>query len=234
MYNEKKVYVLIVAAGSGRRMGKTIPKQFLELDGKMIIDRTIGAFEKNEYIDGIYLVINEKDEEFVQKELTFERPSIKGIAYGGRERVNSVFNGLEFIKEKNQLDDSIILIQDGVRPFVSQKMIRNCIELADKKDVAIPVLDIVDTLRCVNKNGTVKKTVDRTKYKATQTPQGFNGKKLFDLYCDLLDEGANVTDDACVFEYFGEKVYYYPGLQKNIKITTPFDLKVGELIARMI
>lgn len=234
MYKNRKTYVVIVAGGSGERMNKSLPKQFLRIGDTTILDRTINCFEKNELIDGIYLVINEYHEEFIEKEIVLDREKIKGVVHGGKDRMHSVYNGLKALNEKGLLEDSIVLVHDGVRPFVSQKMIDTGIKMADKYGAAIPTIEIVDTLKSVLKNGTVKKTLDRDKYRAAQTPQVFDGRRLFDLYSEALKEKIIVTDDASIFEHFNEKVHYFSGIEKNIKITTPFDLEIGELIASNI
>lgn len=226
--------MVIVAGGSGERMNSKVPKQFLRIGDTTILGRTINCFEKNELIDDIYLVINEYHKEFVEKEIVIDREKIKNVVHGGNDRMHSVYNGLKALNERCLLEDSIVLVHDGVRPFVSQKMINTGIEMAYEHGAAIPTVEMVDTLKSVLKNGTVKKTLDRSKYRAVQTPQSFDGKKLFDLYTEALDEKIKVTDDAGVFEHFNEKVYYFAGIEKNIKITTPFDLEIGELIANNI
>ncbi len=236
MYKDKNVIVIIVAAGRGKRMGSEIPKQYLVIDDKIILDKTIEQFEKNSKIDNIILVANDEDIEFVKKNITYERPSVSKVIAGGVERINSVYNGLLSIEEDMQ--DSIVLIHDGVRPFASQKLINNCIESSYEHGACVPVIDLVDTVKQVTKDNIVKKTIDRSKYKAVQTPQGFSYetiKKCYDLALeDNLSARALVTDDSSIVEHYGYSVKAIPGLQKNIKITTQFDLRVAELISRMV
>ncbi len=232
MYNDKNVTVIIVAAGKGRRMAADKPKQYLMVDGKVILDKTIEQFEKNSIIDNIIIVVNNEDMEMVKKKLSYNRPRISKIVAGGEQRINSVYNGLTSLEENMQ--NGIVLIHDGVRPFISQKLINSCIEATYAHGACVPVIDLVDTIKQVNKDGFVKKTVDRSKYKAVQTPQAFDFEIIKKCYEMALEEKLKVTDDSSLVEHYGYKVKTIQGLQKNIKITTQFDIKVAELIARMV
>lgn len=232
MYNDKSVVVIIVAAGKGTRMGSDIPKQYLVVDEKVILDKTIEQFEKNNKIDNIIVVVNSEDLEFVKKNITYERPMVTKVVAGGAERINSVFNGLLSIEK--DMEDSIVLIHDGVRPFASQKLINNCIESAYEYGACVPVIDLVDTVKQVTKDNLIKKTIDRNKYKAVQTPQGFKYEVIKKCYEMAICDNIKATDDSSIVENYGYNVKAIPGLQKNIKITTQFDLKVAELISRMV
>lgn len=232
MYKDKKVVAIIVAAGKGIRMGEEMPKQYLIVDDKMILDKTIEQFEKNTKIDSIILVVNSEDIELVKTNISCNRPLIKKVICGGEERLYSVYNGLLEVEEDMQ--DSIILIHDGVRPFASQNLINNCIQTAYDEGACVPVIDFVDTIKQVTKTGTVKKTLDREKYKAVQTPQAFDYNIIKSCYDKAIEEKLTVTDDSSIVEYYGYSVKAIKGLQKNIKITTKFDLRVAELISRMV
>ena len=238
MYKDKSVIAIIVAAGKGKRMDSDIPKQYLVVDDKIILDKTIEQFEKNNKIDNIIIVVNSEDMDFVKKNITYERPSVTKVVSGGAERINSVYNGILSIDE--DMKNSIVLIHDGVRPFASQKLINNCIENSYEYGACVPVIDLVDTVKQVTKDNLIKKTIDRSKYKAVQTPQGFNYeiiKKCYDLAIeDNISASARtlVTDDSSIVEHYGYTVKAIAGLQKNIKITTQFDLRVAELISRMV
>ncbi len=232
MYKDKNVTVIIVAAGKGRRMDSDIPKQYLVIDGKVILDKTIEKFEKNSIVDNIILVVNNEDMELVKKKLSYDRPRISKIVVGGAERINSVYNGI--LSMEDEMKNGIVLIHDGVRPFVSQKLINSCIEAAYNNGACVPVIDLVDTVKQVTKDSYVKKTIDRSKYKSVQTPQAFDYEIIKKCYDMALEDKLNVTDDSAIVEHYGYKVKAIPGLQKNIKITTQFDLRVAELIARMV
>ncbi len=232
MYKDKNVTAIIVAAGKGRRMGSEVPKQYLMVDGKIILDKTIEQFEKNSRVDNIILVVNAEDIESVKKKLSYERPRINKVISGGAERINSVYNGILSMDEDMQ--NGIVLIHDGVRPFVSQKLINNCIDAAYENGACVPVMDLVDTVKQVTKDNFVKKTIDRSKYKAIQTPQTFDYEIIKKCYDMAIEDKIKSTDDSAIVEHYGYKVKAISGLQKNIKITTQFDLRVAELIARMV
>lgn len=232
MYKDKNVTAIIVAAGKGRRMGSEVPKQYLMVDGKIILDKTIEQFEKNSSVDNIILVVSAEDIESVKKKLSYERPRINKVVSGGADRINSVYNGILSMDEDMQ--NGIVLIHDGVRPFVSQKLINRCIDAAYENGACVPVMDLVDTVKQVTKDDFVKKTIDRNKYKAIQTPQTFDYEIIKKCYDMAMEDKIKSTDDSAIVEHYGYKVKAIPGLQKNIKITTQFDLRVAELIARMV
>ncbi len=232
MYKDKNVTVIIVAGGKGRRMDSDIPKQYLIIDDRIILDKTIEQFEKNNKIDNIIVVVNNEDIEFVKKNISYERPTINKVISGGAERINSVYNGILSIDEDMQ--NSIVLIHDGVRPFISQKLINSCIESAYEHGACIPVIDLVDTVKQITKDNFVKKTIDRSRYKAVQTPQAFDYEIIKKCYDMAIEDKIKVTDDSSIVEHYGYTVKTIPGLQKNIKITTQFDLRVAEIIARMV
>lgn len=230
MYNKKYVIAIIVAAGKGTRMGAKRPKQYLVIDDNIILVKTIEQFEKNNNIDEIILVVNDEDLEFVKTKISCDRQKIRKVVVGGSSRIESVYNGLSSVDKK----DSIVLIHDGVRPFVSQTLINNIIEGAYSYDACIPVLDIKDTVKEINEDKKVECTIDRNKYKAVQTPQGFTFDIIYKCYEKAIEDNTNVTDDASLLEKYGYEVSTIKGLEKNIKITTKFDLRVAELISRMV
>ncbi|QSX04904.1 2-C-methyl-D-erythritol 4-phosphate cytidylyltransferase [Sedimentibacter sp. zth1] len=232
MYKEKYVVAIIVAGGKGTRMGENRPKQYLMVDDKYIVEKTIEQFEKNNKIDDILLVVNYEDIEFVKTKISCDKPKISKIVVGGSERINSVNNGINAIKE--DMINGIVLIHDGVRPFASQGLINNCIENAYEFGACVPTIDIVDTIKKVNDEDIVKKTLDRSKYKAIQTPQAFKYEIISECYKNALLDELSVTDDSSIVEHYGYEVKAIKGLQKNIKITTQFDLRVAELISRMV
>jgi 2-C-methyl-D-erythritol 4-phosphate cytidylyltransferase len=143
------------------------------------------------------------------------------VADGGESRFHSVKNGLSLIETP-----SIVGVHDGVRPFVSVDVIDRCYELALTKEAVVPVVDVVDTVRHITKNGS--ETVDRSAYKLVQTPQVFNADLLLKGYEQPYSSAF--TDDASVVEAMGVKVALTPGNRENIKLTTPFDLKVAEAL----
>ena len=217
-----KKHIIIVAGGKGLRMGGDIPKQFLPVCGKPVLMRTMEAFHTYDAAIHIILVLPVSQQAY-WKELCQEyRFSLShDIANGGDTRFHSVMNGLALVE-----GDGLVGVHDGVRPFVSQEVIARCYgEAADCKAV-IPVIDVVETVRHLTEEGS--ETVPRDRYKLVQTPQVFEVALLRrayqQTYTDLF------TDDASVVEALGEKVHLVQGNRENIKLTTPFDLKLAEML----
>ena len=229
MKNKKHVAAIIVAGGKGKRMDSEIPKQYMVIAGKTILDTTLYKFEKSNEVDEIILVVNKEDLDYVKDEITPFYNKISCVVPGGRTRVESVYQGLK--KVKNNCD--IVLIHDGVRPFISYNLISTCIENASLHKACIPVIDVLDTVKEVAEDGIVARTFDRKALRAAQTPQAFDFDIIRDCYEKAMTEDAEFTDDASIVEYYGYKVKTIEGLYKNIKITTPLDLRLAEIIANI-
>lgn len=212
-------YVLIVAGGKGLRMGAELPKQFLSIGTKTILMYTIEAFYRYDREIHIILVLPEEQQLF-WKELcekhNFYIPH--SIVNGGQTRFHSVKNGLSRVP-----DNAVVAVHDGVRPLVSKGVITRCFELAAVHKAVIPVTDIIETLRYLENDKSM--TVDRTRYKSVQTPQVFDSRLLKASYNREYEAGF--TDDASVVEAYGQPVFLTEGNRENIKITTPFDLKIA-------
>lgn len=227
MQNKNYVAAIIVAAGKGTRMGSDIPKQYMTIAGKTVLDTTLYKFEKSNDINEIILVVNKEDLEYVKDEIVPFYSKIIHVVPGGKTRTESVYQGL---KRVNKSCD-IVLIHDGVRPFISYNLISQCIENAVSYKACIPVINVVDTIKEVSEEGIVVKTFDRKTLKAVQTPQAFDYSILRECYENAMMEDFIFTDDASIVEYYGYKVKTIEGLSKNIKITTPLDLRMAEIIA---
>ena len=215
----KKV-ALIVAGGSGTRMGKTIPKQFVEIAGKPILMLTIEAFYKYDPKIDIILVLPKNQME-LWKELC-ERSGftiIHTIATGGKTRFQSVKNGLDHTPQ-----NGIVFIHDGVRPFVSVDTLNNCYNCALENGNAIPVIQVSESLRKLEDGNS--RAVNRDSYKLVQTPQTFQIDKIRKAY--QQKEDSFFTDDASVLEANGEKIYLVEGNRQNMKITYPEDIQLAE------
>ena len=217
-----KKFAVIVAGGKGTRMNSDIPKQFLLLKNKPVLYYTIKAF-----LDGcenieIILVLPEehigKGREIIDG---YFDPSRIRIIAGGRTRFHSVQNGLALINE-----ESIIFVHDGVRCLLTGDLIRKCYETALGEGNAIPALECGDSVRLLTANG--NKIVDRNKVKLIQTPQTFHSKILLPAY--KIDYKDKYTDEASVVEAFGLAINLIEGERNNIKITTPFDLRLAEML----
>ena len=227
MFNEKKVVVIIVAGGKGTRMGSDLPKQYMTIAGKTILDTTLYKFERSNEIDEIVLVVNNEDLEYVSTEITSSYEKITKVVAGGKTRTESVLEGIKVVPD----NCDILLIHDGVRPFVSYKLISTCVENACNHKACIPVIDTVDTIKEVSQDGFVNKTFERKTLKSVQTPQAFDFDIIRECYFNAITEDVSFTDDASVVEHYGYKVKTIDGLARNIKITTQLDLRVAEILA---
>ena len=219
-----KEYVLIVAGGKGLRMGGDIPKQFLPIKGKPVLMRTIEAFYAYNPEMEIVLVLPAAQQEYwnnLCREYGFGIPH--RIADGGETRFHSVKNGLACIDG----EEGVVGVHDGVRPFVAKDVVAACYGAAADRQAVIPVVDVVDTVRHVT-SAEASETVPRDDYKLVQTPQVFTVRLLKEAY--RQDYTPRFTDDASVVEALGHKVFLVKGNRENIKITTPFDLKIAEAL----
>ena len=215
-----KKHIIIVAGGKGLRMGGDIPKQFLPVGGKPVLMRTLEAFHAYDASVQLILVLPISQQTYWKQlceEYHFDL--VHEIADGGETRFHSVKNGLALVKE-----DGLVGVHDGVRPFVSQEVIARCYEEAVSLKAVIPVIGVVETVRHLIEEGS--ETVPRDQYKLVQTPQVFEVALLRRAYEQVYTE--LFTDDASVVEALGEKVYLVEGNRENIKLTTPFDLKLAE------
>lgn len=227
MFKEKNVAAIIVAAGRGTRMGSEIPKQFMSIAGKTILETTLYKFEKSNEVDEIILIVNKDDLDYVRSEIAIQFEKITKVKAGGSTRTESVFEGIKAVGD----DCGIVLIHDGVRPFVSYNLISNCVEGAYEFEACIPVTDVVDTIKEVSQDGIVQNTLNRSMLKAVQTPQAFEYELIRDCYIRAITEEEVFTDDASIVEYYGHKVNTIEGLARNMKITTPLDLRIAEIFA---
>lgn len=216
--------VIIVAGGKGLRMGNDLPKQFIPIGGKPVLMRTIEAFYRFDRDINIILVLPVSHQDYWKSLCEEYNFSIEHtIANGGETRFHSVKNGLALVA------DGLVGVQDGVRPFGSVEMIKRCFDVAREYPAVIPVIDSTDSLREVVEEDK-SRIVDRSKIRLVQTPQVFDVNVLKKAY--QTDFKETFTDDASVVEAMGVDVHLVKGEVTNIKITTPLDLKIGELIIR--
>ncbi|SCI47111.1 MULTISPECIES: 2-C-methyl-D-erythritol 4-phosphate cytidylyltransferase [unclassified Romboutsia] len=221
--------VIIVAAGSGKRMNMGINKQFIKLNEKEIIAHTIETFYKNENIDEIIVCIKKEEEEFF-KDKIIDRYSFKNIkiAYGGKERQDSIYNGLKLIDSRCE----IVLIHDGARPFVSERIINNSIKVAREKKAVVVGMPVKDTIKFVD-DGSIKDTPNRENLWSAQTPQSFEYKLIMRAYEEAYKHDYYGTDDSMLVEKIGQQVTMIMGSYDNIKITSPEDIGIGEQILNL-
>ncbi|WP_209330496.1 2-C-methyl-D-erythritol 4-phosphate cytidylyltransferase [Lunatimonas salinarum] len=216
--------VIIVAGGSGLRMGSPIAKQYIPVGGVPILMRTLQAFHSFDETMQLVLVLPEKDMGFwrdLSKQYGFRIPH--EVVAGGQSRFQSVRNGLSAVPE----GQSLVAIHDGVRPFVSSEIIRQSFEQAASTGSAIPVVPLKDSLRRVGADGQ-SVYQDRQAYRLVQTPQTFQVTRIKSAF--LVEESDAFTDDATVYEHQGWQVHLVEGDPENIKITTPEDLRYAEFL----
>ena len=217
-------------------MGSDIPKQFLTVQGRPLLMLTLENFYSFDPSLPLILVLPESQQAYWERlcrEYVFRVPHT--VVSGGETRFHSVRNGLQAIldsESSNQLMDSqtLVAVHDGVRPFVSHEVIAACFEAARRDGAALPVIPVVETLREVmdDPDGTKSRTVPRNRYRLVQTPQTFRLSLLRDAYAQAYSEAF--TDDASVVEALGHPVTLVEGNRENIKITTPYDLAVAEIL----
>lgn len=222
------VIAIISAGGVGERFGDSTPKQFLELKGMPLICRTIELFQNNENIDGIVIAVN--SEWFSQtneliKSNNYDK--VKEVVIGGKTRQSSVYNALRTNTVK---ESETVLIHDAVRPLTSQTLINKLIEEVEDYGAVIPALKVKDTIKSVTKGGNSIKTLERDSLYAAQTPQIFWYDIIDNGFTNAIQTNTEATDDSLLVELAGYKIRVIEGEETNIKITTPLDFKLAEMI----
>ena len=218
-----KKYAIIVAGGKGLRMGGELPKQFIPVEGRPVLMRTLDTFHTCDRSIQIILVLPRDHQSYWQelcREYQFDVPH--RIADGGATRFHSVQNGLALVDEP----EALVAVHDGVRPFVSSEVIEACYREAEAHGAVVPVIPVVETVRHLLPEGSV--TVPRDAYRLVQTPQTFRVSLLRRAYEQPFCEAF--TDDASVVEALGHAVHLVEGNRENIKLTTPYDLIVAKAL----
>src|SRR3989344_8090206 len=219
-------FAIIVAAGKGKRMGKRANKVFLPLLGKPMVYYAISAFQECDLINRITIVTQKNDIKKIEEMKNhFNFSKIKSIVEGGKERQNSVYNGLLSIK--NAKKDEIVVVHNGSNPLVSENEITGCISAAKQYGAAVAGFPLKDTIKKAN-NDFVEKTIDRSHVWQVQTPQAIQYGLLVKAFENAKKKKLNVTDDVSLVEALGKKVKIVPCSYENIKITTEDDLKIAE------
>ena len=217
-------YIIIVAGGKGLRMGSDIPKQFLPIGGIPVLMRTLERFRAYSSALHIILVLPEAQQDYWRQLCEEYHFDVEHqIANGGQTRFHSVQNGLALVPDDAE---GVVGVHDGVRPFPSIEVIRNCYETARTAKAVIPVIPVVETVRHLEGDKSV--TVPRGDYRLVQTPQTFDIQLLKAANKQPYNDGF--TDDASVVESYGHAITLVEGNRENIKITTPYDLKIAEVL----
>ncbi len=220
------ICALIVAAGIGSRMAAKQPKQYLKLAGRPILSLTLKAFDRYVSIAHIYVAIPANDLAYCQKKIIdvgkFTKPVT--LVAGGKRRQDSVFNGLKAIANT----EGLVLIHDGVRPFLSDTLIAACIHAGNQYGACVPAIPVFDTLKQADAANCIQSTMSREGLYMAQTPQTFRIPLILKAYAEAQKQGWEATDDAALVERLGEPVHIISGSRENIKITTPEDLAWAE------
>ena len=218
----KQRYAIIVAGGSGKRMGNELPKQFIEIAGKPILMHTMERFVEAGTDIQIVLILPDNQHSYWKKLIEKFNFNIKHkFAAGGVERFNSVLNGLQYVPA-----NAIVAVHDGVRPLVSVNTINKCYTSAVEKGAVIPVVPATESIRKAEGLGNI--AVNRSEYFMVQTPQVFQSNILLKAYKQKYN--SSFTDDASVVEKAGYSICLVDGNEENIKITRPMDLRIAEVL----
>ena len=225
----EKYTAIVLAGGSGKRMGLSVKKQYIEICNKPLLYYSVHAFEKSD-VDEIVLVVTPGDENYVKKEIVekYGFKKISAIVPGGKERYNSVYEGLKVTR------GDYVLIHDGARAFVTKEIIRRAMDGAKEYGACVVGMPVKDTIKVADGDGYVKDTPERSSLWMVQTPQAFSYPLVKDAYEKVLAKDATgVTDDAMVVELAtDQKVKLIEGSYDNIKVTTIDDLDVAENILK--
>lgn len=230
---KKKCYAIVLSAGTGSRMGSSVPKQYLPLLDRPVIYYSLKAFEDSPYIDEILLVAGADDLSYVKEEIVdkYGFTKVTAILAGGKERYFSVANALKNLEGK----DGYVMIHDGARPMLTEEIIGRLYEGVCTYEAVCAAVPVKDTIKIVDEEGFAVRTPDRKTVYAVQTPQVFSLPLITGAYGELLQNpdtyrNVTVTDDAMVVEcVYGKKVKMLQGSYENIKITTPEDMEVAKV-----
>ncbi|MBC8580995.1 MULTISPECIES: 2-C-methyl-D-erythritol 4-phosphate cytidylyltransferase [Zhenhengia] len=222
----KYISAIVVAGGSGSRMGTSTKKQYLKIKDKEILVYTVECFQNMPEIQEIVVVTGKEDITYVEKLLkdTYKLNKVSYIVAGGKERQDSVYNGIQAADEKSDY----LVIHDGARPLITKEVVRAGLDMAYAHRASIIAVPVKDTIKLVSKDGKVEDTPDRSSLWSVQTPQIFEKELIIHAHEYAKEHGLSVTDDSMLVEAIGVPVYIVEGEYTNIKITTPEDLIIAE------
>jgi len=218
---------VLVAAGRGERMGGARPKAFLEIAGQPMLLRAARAFAAAPSVDGIVAVVP-ADRVAAAREMLGDVRKLRDVLAGGERRQDSVLSGLQAVPAGF---DGVVLVHDAARPLVEVDLIEAVAKAAAETGAALPVLELVDTVKRVRDDRVIE-TLDRSTLAAAQTPQGFRVAVLHRAYKNAFRDGVTLTDEAMAVERLGEPVAAVAGSPRNRKLTTPEDLAWAEGLLR--
>ena len=228
---KQKCTAIVLAAGQGKRMGTKVQKQYLEIHGKPVLFYSLDVFQKSDLIDEIVLVVGKGQSEYCRQEIVekYNFEKVGKIVEGGAERYHSVWNGLR------EIEDGYVFIHDGARPFVTEEILLRAYKAVQKEKACVVGMPVKDTIKIADDNAFAQETPNRNLVWMVQTPQVFDTALIKKAYGLLMQQDIiQVTDDAMVVEtMLGEKVKLVEGSYENIKITTPEDLKIAQIFAKI-
>lgn len=224
----RKICTLIPAAGKGSRMEHSVKKPYLTLAQKPILTHTLQRFEENSAVDEIFVIVNAAD--FTECQATVLAPyafrKVQALVAGGATRQMSVYNGMRALSA----DVDFVIVHDGVRPFVTDETIFECLTAADEWGAAVAAVPVKDTIKLANEEGFIAETPVRDRLWTVQTPQVFRKSLLEAAHQTARKRQLTATDDAVLVERLGAPVKLVKGTYTNLKITTPMDLRVAEVL----
>ena len=229
---KEKVMAIVLAAGRGRRMESDVQKQYMEVNGKPLLYYALDAFERS-IVDGVVLVTGHDEQEYCRREIVerYGFSKVEQIVEGGKERYHSVYEGLKAIG-----DCDYVLIHDGARPCIDERIIGDAIHGAKEYSACVVGMPVKDTIKVADVHGYADQTPDRSKLWMIQTPQAFSFDVIYQAYTQLFlseENQCNITDDAMVVERMtGIKVKLIQGSYENIKVTTPEDILLAETLLK--
>lgn len=228
------IAAIVAAAGIGARMGNDTPKPYLLLGGKPILALTLEIFEKIKEIREVALVVHPEELAYCQEKVIspYGFKKVLRLVPGGKERQDSVYNALKALKNEDDLE--IVLVHDGVRPFVTPEQISRVIQAARSHGGAVLGLPAQDTLKTVTAGGEIRQTLERKDIWQIQTPQAFQAPLLRRAFVEAYSRNFYGTDEASLVEALKQPVVVVPGSPLNLKITTPDDLALAEAILPML
>lgn len=222
-----KIFAVVAAAGSGRRLGSETPKQYLLLAGKPLLVHSLAVLDSHPNIDGIVLVVaagwEQETRRITEK---YGIAKLRTVVSGGLQRQESVYKGLLAVPE----NADIVLIHDAARPFITADLITCMIAAARRTGAATLAIPVKDTIKIAGSNGLVQQSPKRSSLVAVQTPQSFARKAILQAHRKAIEDGFEGTDDAMLVERLGLPVELVTGDEQNIKITTRLDFKLAELL----
>ncbi|MDO4305024.1 MAG: 2-C-methyl-D-erythritol 4-phosphate cytidylyltransferase [Bacillota bacterium] len=233
MEKKERIVAIVLAAGSGKRMGSDTKKQYMLIGGRPVVYYSLKCFQES-FVDEIVLVVGAGEVEYCQREIVerYGFDKVSHIVEGGRERYHSVAIGLQSIE-----NCKFVFIHDGARPMLTQKMLKRLLDCVKAENACVAGMPVKDTIKITDKEGYIATTPDRRLVWLVQTPQVFEYSlikaaydKLINKEKEFVQQGISVTDDAMVLETLtGHRVKLVEGSYENIKITTPEDIGIAEL-----